>query len=182
MKKVLSVLFLILGFMFAFGAKAFAYYYGPTWNVTPIYVHIPEDKQTVTMEHAFQRWEKVSLNKLRFEFVDNEDDADITVEFVDDIDGSDGEVGAYALTVQGNLIKKANIQIINNDDKKYSDDMMFTTMLHEIGHAIGLSDSGRNFGIMRMPVNENQDIVKRDMIMLYKLYGWSTMPNGTYRY
>ena len=182
MKKVLTVLFLILGFVFAFGTKAMAYYYGPTWSVTPIYVHIPEDNQAVTMEHAFQRWQAASSNRLAFKFVEDEEDADITVEFVDSVDGSDGDVGAYSLTVQGHEIVKANIQIVNNKDKNYTADMMFTTMLHEIGHAIGLSDSGRNFGIMRMPVSSDQDIVKRDILMLSKLYGWSTMPSGKYRY
>ena len=49
-------------------------------------------------------------------------------------------------------------------------------MLHEIGHALGLPDYERKrTSIMHMPINESQDILKLDIMNLYKLNNWTWM-------
>ena len=53
--------------------------------------------------------------------------------------------------------------------------MIYTTMLHEIGHALGLQNSSRKLGIMRSPVVDTQDLITNDIIKLYRLNGWSYM-------
>lgn len=51
--------------------------------------------------------------------------------------------------------------------------MIYTTMLHEIGHSLGLPDTSRSVGIMNMPISESQDIYKRDIRQLYRIYDWN---------
>lgn len=176
MKKIIVLFLFVLVFLFTFVGSASAYYRGVNWYDTNISVFIPSgSKYSTTMLHAFQRWQKVTNNKFVFEYVNDEDDADVTVKFVDKVNGYDGEIGSYNLNVNGGHIRKAEIEIINNDKKKYSADMMFTTMLHEIGHILGLNDSSYSLGIMKTPVTTNNDITGSDIIKLYRLYGISTM-------
>ena len=71
-------------------------------------------------------------------------------------------MGANAFTLKGN--------------KKYSKNLVYTTMLHEIGHALGLQESTRKqSSIMNMPISETQDILKKDIVNLYHINGWSYM-------
>lgn len=157
--------------------------YGPNWAKTPINVYIPKDeKYSSMMERAFSKWQNMSFGQLKFNFIAEKTDdtnIDIEVEFGTKTDGTDGDLGSYSLTVKGGEIKKANIVIVP-DDKNYSQDMIFTVMLHEVGHALGLRDSKRKLGIMHSPVDETQDIISNDIIKLFRLNGWSYMNKGTF--
>lgn len=157
--------------------------YGPNWTKTPIDVYIPKDeKYSSMMERAFSKWQNMSFEQLKFNFVTEKTEdtnIDIEVKFGTETDGTDGDLGSYSLTVKGGEIKKAEI-IIVPDDKNYSQNMIFTVMLHEIGHALGLRDTKRNLGIMHSPVNETQDIITNDIFKLYQLNGWSYINKGTF--
>lgn len=149
----------------------------PHWKKTPINVYIPQNEfGSVSMQHAFQRWQKVTSGKANFKFVDKEDQADIKVLFTDKVTGSDSPIANYNITIKGLEIQKAEIQIATKSPniKKYSNDYIFTTMLHEVGHALGLSENSRKpSSIMYMPVNEEQDILKTDIRKLYSISEWS---------
>ena len=149
----------------------------PHWKKTPINVYIPQNEfGSVAMLHAFQRWQNVTSGKANFKFVDKEDQADIKVLFTDKVDGSESPIGNYNVTIKGLEIQKAEIQIAtkNPNIKKYSKDYIFTTMLHEVGHVLGLSENLRKpASIMYMPINEKQDILKTDIRKLYNINEWS---------
>ena len=169
-KKFLLGIFFI--FVLLIGNIAFADYYGPCWAKNSINVYIPQgNKYSVTAEHAFQKWERLIGGRLQFVFSD-EEDADVVVNFVKDVDGTDGELGSYNTTIQGGKITKGEINMATEGDKKFSDSMIFTVMLHEIGHVLGLPDSNRKIGIMHSPVEENQDIIRNDIIRLYRFNNW----------
>ncbi len=154
--------------------------YGPSWDKNKINVFIPkEEKYSAMMERAFLKWQNMSFGQLEFIFVDEEKSADIEVEFVAETDGSDGDIGSYSLTVKGGALTGAKITIVA-DGTKYSNNMIYTVMLHEIGHALGLQDSKRKLGIMHSPVDETQDIISNDIIKLFRLNGWSYMNKGTF--
>ena len=172
MKKFFICLLLILGGIFFFSVKSFAVgNYGPNWEKPIIKVYIPEDSYQAMMQRAFQKWVDLSNGKFRFEYL-NEPPADIEVEFADKTDGTDGEIGSYSLTVMGGKIKKTTITIAPNPTQN-SNNLIYTVMLHEVGHALGLNDTTRKLSIMTTPITESQDISKTDILRLFHLNGWS---------
>lgn len=176
MKKIFISLFLIFSFVVTFFNFAKAETpTSPHWTKSPITVYIPKDEKAMTMRHAFEKWQNMSYGKLKFQFM-AKGPADIDVVFVEKVDGSDGPLGSNKLTIKNGKITKAEIKIATKGSKKYSNDFIYTTMLHEIGHALGLQEAGRKAtSIMNMPVNEKQDILKRDISNLYHINGWTYM-------
>lgn len=178
-KKLLGIIFII--FVFVFGtinkSQASTTTIAPHWQKSVITVYIPQDERAPSMRRAFNKWQTVTGGKLKFQFV-NKGPADIDVAFIDKADGSDGPIGSYSLNIQGQKITKAEIRLATKSPtiKKYSKNLIYTTMLHEVGHALGLPDTNRKkSGIMFMPVSAEQDITKLDIRKLYMLNGWSYM-------
>lgn len=178
MKKIVSIIFMVFTFLLAFNPCKAAYEFGdkPHWNKGKISVYIPaKDAKSASMKRAFLAWENASYGKLQFVFKDN-GPADIDVVFVEKVNGTDGPLGAYNVSIQNGYITKGEIKIASksSDIKKYSNNMIYTTMLHEIGHVLGLSHNERKqICIMHSPILESQNITKIDMAKLYKLNGWS---------
>lgn len=172
MKKfMISLLIFLTGFIFT-GTNTLAKgNYGPHWTKQVIKVYIADDSYTGMMQRAFQKWVEKSNSRLKFEYVTTPP-ADIEVDFADETDGTDGDIGCYSLTIKGGAITKANIIIAPNPTQN-SNNLIYTVMLHEIGHALGLNDSSRKLGIMSTPVTENQDIINTDMLRLFHLNGWT---------
>lgn len=178
-KKIINGFFILISLFVAILPVNAIGSNGPSWTKNTLSVYIPSDNNlSSTMLHAFQRWQNKCYGQLKFIYVLNPP-ADIEVVFAQETDGSDGEIGSYALTIKGGDIAGAEITIANSENK-HSKDLVFTTMLHEVGHALGLTDTNRNIGIMHSPVNEKQDIVSNDIIKLFRLNGWSYMNKGTY--
>ncbi len=174
MKKILSVLFIIFAFLFSFStAQAETFISGYHWNKSAITVYIPKDAKSMSMRRAFEKWQNVTNGSIKFQFV-NKGPADIDVVFTEKVDGSDGPIGSYKRTIKKGYISKAEIKIATRGNKKYSNNLIYTTMLHEIGHVLGLPDETRKqSSIMYMPISDTQDIIKPDVKNLYKLNGWS---------
>ncbi len=175
-KKIFSGILILVGLFMALAVNAVqtTVSTSPHWKNGNITVYIPpKEQKTDTMKHAFQRWQRMSFGKLNFTFVEKEP-AQITVQFSDKVSGADGPIGVCSLVTEGMYIKQANITIATKSKEKYSDDMIFTTMLHEVGHALGLNDSTRKYrSIMHFPVTEDQDILSIDMEKLFKINNWS---------
>ncbi len=178
LKKVLLGLLLIIGFVFLSPISVLSAQTTvssvPHWQSGNITVYIPANEpKTDTMKHAFQKWSKLSFGNLNFNFVSKEK-AQITVTFTDKVSGDDGPIGICNLSIQGPYITKAEIQIAVNSKQQYSNDMIYTTMLHEIGHALGLNDTTRKYrSIMHMPITADQDVLSIDMEKLFKVNNWS---------
>ncbi len=178
-KKIFNIFIIVLAVFFTFTNKAHAVAdYGPNWVKPVISVYIPQGHAYSEMFlHAFQKWENSSFGQLKFQYV-TKLPADIETVFVSKADGTDEGAGSYTIIVQGGKIIKAQIAIAAVPTE-FSNQMIFTTMLHEIGHALGLADSNRKLGIMHSPVLETQDLITNDIVKLYRLNGWSFMNKGT---
>ena len=169
---------MVFAFILAFKPCEAAYQFGeqPHWNKGKISVYIPaKDTKSASMKRAFLNWQNASFGKLQFVFKEN-GPADIDVVFTEKVDGSDGPIGAYNVTIKNGYITKGEIKIASKSPniKKYSNNLVYTTMLHEIGHVLGLSHNDRKqICIMHFPILESQDITKIDLAKLYKLNGWS---------
>lgn len=178
MKKFVISLLIIFAGIFFFGLKSFAIgNYGANWNKQILKVYIQEDSYSGMMQRAFEKWAQKCNGRLKFEYV-TALPADIEVDFADKTDGTDGDIGSYTLTVKGGYITKATITIAPNPTQN-SNNLIYTVMLHEVGHALGLRDSSRKLGIMATPVTENQDIINTDVLRLFHLNGWTYIDKNT---
>lgn len=178
MKKFIISLLIIFAGIFFFNLKSFAVgNYGPNWNKQILKVYIAKDSYADMMQRAFEKWVQQCNGRLKFEYVETPP-ADIEVNFADETDGTDGDIGSYTLIIKGGFITKANITIAPNPEKN-SNNLIYTVMLHEIGHALGLHDSSRKLGIMSTPVTENLDIINTDVLRLFHLNGWSVIDKNT---
>ena len=148
----------------------------PHWSKSPINVFIPKDEKSSAMNSAFSKWQSEAGNRITFAFVQDPKKADIIVKFTDNTEGLETKLGGYSVTTDGNEIKKAEITLATKSKlaKKYSNNYIYITMLHEVGHVLGMSDnSTKPTSIMYMPISEEQSIKKIDIRKLYKVNGWS---------
>lgn len=149
----------------------------PHWNKTSINVYIPKDARAASVRRAFEYWQSVASGKLHFNFV-NKGPADIDVVFLEKVSGVDGPLGECVVNIKNNQIEKAEIKLATKSPNinKYSNNYIYTTMVHEVGHALGLKDiSGKPTSIMHTPITESQDIKKMDIKNLFMLYDWSLL-------
>ena len=59
------------------------------------------------------------------------------------------------------------------DGRQLGNDAVYTVMLHEIGHAIGLIEHSDNpLSIMYATEDDRQEILKSDLKRLNGIYGW----------
>lgn len=123
------------------------------WNIAtfPLKVYIGSKKDLQVPEYyissvmkAFGQWTS-SSGFLKFNFMDNPDNADILVAFDElpnacDERGCKYVVGHTEPVYRGNVLKRMIITIYDKDanGSYFSDMELYNTILHEIGHALGV--------------------------------------------
>lgn len=129
------------------------------------------------IHNSFLEWSRASFGKIRFLKCLTESQADITVNWTDSIIiGRDYECGHNNLKIIGNRIEKADISIVVLPaiDKFLSKmnriERVRRTLLHEIGHSLGLKHSTDAKDIMFHRGIENKNISDNDAQALINLY------------
>ena len=183
MKRVLYIFMMLIVFAtVSLGAK-----FGGVWIKTKgLKVYIPpKDMLTTPMTHAFQEWQRKTQNNFTFEFVNTKSTANIEVIFLDSgIAKMCGEralgcaVPRYKISYMGSRIINSKIFVSR---RSFNNTVMinteiYTIMLHEIGHSLGLGHSENKTSIMFKGTNRTlatkQEILDEDIQTLYKLYGF----------
>ena len=177
-KKIFLLVVFLVVYIFFFAVFASAIpSYGKWFNPRILKTYIqPGHPRTIMMKHAFAEWSRVTQNKFAFRYVDSPKVAQIEVYFVKTIPNADREIGLTKTSrMNSGKITHAVIQIAERpvNGAKLRNDSVYTTMLHEIGHAMGmLEHSSDPKSVMYPVVNDAQEISKADLKRLAKIYGW----------
>src|SRR5574344_3042068 len=148
-------------------------------------------KDTDYMKYAFNEWTKVTGGRIKFHYIDNPDNANIRIIFVKQMFNGCTDNNAIGCTIYGNgyqYSKNPNIvyykhikiyvamrtnNLKNSQTIELNDNTRYTTMIHEVGHAIGLIEHSQDKASILYPINdEKQKITQGDVDRLKKIYGW----------
>ncbi len=171
MKKFLLTLFALLMITnYAYSAEGMG-----RWKEMPITVYIEENRNAYLMKRAFGDWESATNKTVEFEFIENEQEADIVVKFMDKVsDKAERAVGlTYPNIDADGYFVHARIEIAKFSDLstiKLSNLDLTKIMRHEIGHAIGLLHTNEPYAIMNPTTAKCLNITKYDVKVLKEIY------------
>lgn len=148
------------------------------WNKFPINVYVAPGEYSNLVKSAFTTWQKASDNLVQFVFTGNVVNSQISVEFVDklSIPYQEGfEAGHAAVKAKNNVIYKANIELLKvnpQSGQKLLSEVIYSTALHEIGHAVGIQGHSNNDNDLMSAKNAlgKKSITTRDLNTLKMLY------------
>ena len=148
------------------------------WEKFPVLVYVNASQYDTLIKSAFNQWQKMSSGIISFQFVKNPDVAQIKVRMVDKL--LVDKVGKYqagltTVKVHNNYLKSADIQILKinpYDMAEIDNDTVYSTMLHEIGHALGLQGHSSNDTDLMAPYTKSgyKTFSRRDINTILLLY------------
>jgi predicted Zn-dependent protease len=135
------------------------------------------DFESALLEEVMAEWSEASQGKIAFEAAHYAQSARLHFEWIDRTTlGRDYEVGHTNRQVQGGQILQAQISMIRNPaiDRHLSigqqKQRFRTTLLHEIGHALGVEHSNSPTDVMYYQGWRNEHLSKNDTQRLLFLY------------
>jgi hypothetical protein len=137
----------------------------------------PNTGRTEMMKHAFMEWSRKTNNRIVFKYVNSPKIAQLRVNFVPVIPNADREIGLtqFQYIPQTGELIFAQIYIADKTSKGQTlgKNSVYTVMLHEIGHAMGMSEHSKDIKSVMYPIeNDIQEILSSDLKTLGSIYGW----------
>ena len=142
----------------------------------PIKVFIQQSPYRQTALKAFQEWQYKSNGKIKFTLAKTEKEAQIKVYFVDKITNPiyHNNLGTTNLKFIKNMNTSAEIEILQRTDSNQmrSHKQIYPVVLHEIGHALGISGHSKSNNDIMYENDYTNDIhlSNRDINTLKEIY------------
>ena len=155
------------------------------WNPStfPLYVYVEHNSDLPeyydkTVKRAFAQWQKAGDGFITFKFTDIEDYSDIRCYFPNNYrsenDGQRMIAGVTKFEYNKDKLKYAQINFASYDmnNKFRTESALYSTALHEIGHALGISGHSVNKEDVMYPVTQHTEskISKNDISTLKLIY------------
>lgn len=149
-------------------------------NPRQIKVYITYDEGKMFLfKRAFKAWDDALGSNLNFVYVDNKDEADISIAYVKRLNGAAiGLTRPLYVKIQGKTyLSNATIKIARQKPTGaiQSDSELYHVILHEIGHAIGILGHSNSIYDVMYPTNlsvKNQTLSTKDIDTVKKMYGF----------
>ena len=143
-----------------------------------VYIYPDQDKKYI-LERSFKTWDSALGSDLNFKFVNDPTSADITIKYVDRLtENAAGITKPQYIRIQGKVyLAKADVLIGYNTPGgwKMNDAELNNTVLHEIGHAIGILGHSENINdIMYYSLASTRQgtLSAKDVETVNKIYGF----------
>jgi len=138
------------------------------YNDYPLKVYVKKsssrnfrDRYTTYIDYAFKIWNAAD-EKIKFIYSKSTSDADIIFTFEDNLMEKYDEnylgLTDYELGKNNRIIRSfIEISLLKFDDRKISDGEIKSTIIHELGHALGLGHSNNYVDLMYPYISEDSD-------------------------
>lgn len=133
---------------------------------------------------SFTKWENAIDGRLKFEYVDDPDLSDVRVFWL--LKSPEGkELGLSEIKFTGQYMSQNDIKIFMQVEggRFTSADEVYTTLLHEIGHMLGIRGHSHNYADVMAEESMAWILTKRDIETFRKFYAqeakWTNPPNMT---
>lgn len=117
------------------------------WKNLPVKVYIPENEDKSLVQKAFLEWELKTAKAVKFEDAKSQQESDINVNFVNISSiNTENRFAEADCKFDGEYVSSANLKVatkLANGDK-IPDEALYNSLLHEIGHTLGLSANTQN--------------------------------------
>lgn len=150
------------------------------WVRMPIRVWIQHTDNNANLKNAFYTWQNALYPTVSFEMVNRKEDAQLTVVFGNppskcSMDNAIGCALTYSYSSNHSLIPKAEIYLARfaKSGKRLSDNDVYGVLVHEIGHAIGITGGhSKNKSDVMYPSSDNYNLrpTRRDINTVKKIY------------
>lgn len=129
------------------------------------------------MKRAFSEWQTKTNGTVKFYYTNNRNNANIVVTFVQKLNKNQvgsNKIGIAHRQARGGFMSFVHIEIAaqgQNFNRVLPDDYVYATMLHEIGHALGLEHNASKDSIMYYSTAGSIHLTENDIKNLKTLYG-----------
>ena len=141
---------------------------------------LPDYYREIVMS-AFYAWQRASEGLVRFDIVENANEAQVKCYFKNNNTDDNAPIGVQTFDVKGNSIVSSTINFKKVDSKRHNLDskQLFSSALQEIGHTLGLNGKSPSIYDVMYPIGTkfNTEITARDLKSLALLY--SVIPDIT---
>ncbi len=167
---VRKILGIFISFAIAGLMQSSAFALDLRWQSNPILVCLPPNPNSELMKQAFREWQKVTKEKVTFNFLTANScpDAKITISYAPNKVKS-----RTSYSYSGKYFKKAHIEmgLLTKEGNPAPKDVLLLLMEHEIGHAIGITGHTNTPNSVMQPTVKSGYTITNDSIKeVYRLY------------
>jgi len=140
------------------------------------------------VEKSFTEYQRILNNKIKFQYVSNENDADIEIIFTDNVSGGKCKdenckkvLGFTENTISGSMLNKSIVKLRtkDTDNTEFTANQIHNIAKHEIGHALGINGHSFNEDDVMYPMSNDTEWAKDYRTRLIKRKDFSNRDINT---